>query len=48
VADDKKVIATYNLLQDDIETTTEWWQDTAVVKELDSRYNSWKTGKEKA
>ncbi len=47
VADEKKVIAIYNLLQDDIETTAEWWQNASIVKELDSRYNSWKSGKEK-
>lgn len=48
VADDKKVKAIYNLLQEDIETTADWWKDVSVLKELDSRYNNWKTGKEKA
>ena len=47
VADEKKVVAIYNLLHEDIETTVEWWQDASVVKELDSRYNSWKSGKQK-
>jgi hypothetical protein len=48
VADDKKVKAIYNLLQEDIEEAVEWWQDISVIQELDSRYNNWKSGKEKA
>jgi len=48
VADEKKVKAIYNLLQEDIEETTAWWKDAAVVKDFDNRYNNWKAGKEKA
>lgn len=48
VADEKKVKAIYNLLQEDIEETTAWWKDAAVVKDFDNRYNSWKAGTEKA
>jgi len=36
------------LLQEDIEETTAWWKDAAVVKDFDNRYNNWKAGKEKA
>lgn len=37
VADDKKLHAIYNLLENDIEQTAEWWKDKQFIKELDSR-----------
>lgn len=48
VADDKKIDAIYSLLENEITETNEWWQDIGVVAELDQRYKSWKTGKNKA
>ncbi len=47
VADDKKIKAIYSLLENDIEETNEWWQDKALVSNLDKRYQEWKAGKEK-
>lgn len=40
VADEKKLKAIYNLLEDEIEETAEWWKDAAVVKEFDKRYDN--------
>lgn len=34
VADDKKLYAIYNLLENEIEQTNEWWKDKAFVAEL--------------
>jgi hypothetical protein len=48
VADDKKIDAIYNLLENEITETNEWWQDIEVVAELDQRYKSWKKGKSKS
>lgn len=47
VADDKKVKAIYMILEDEITEKAEWWNDKAFMKELDNRYKSWETGKEK-
>jgi hypothetical protein len=47
VADTKKLHAIYNLLEDDIEQTNEWWKDKQVVKELDTRYNALEDGTDK-
>ena len=47
VADDKKVKAIYMMLEDEITEKAEWWKDKEFMKELDSRYNAWVTGKEK-
>ena len=47
VADDKKVKAIYMMLEDEITEKAEWWKDKGFMKELDSRYNAWVTGKEK-
>jgi len=43
VADEKKINAIYNLLENEIEETNEWWQDKDVVTELDKRYKNWQT-----
>jgi hypothetical protein len=44
VADDKKLHAIYNLLQNDIDKTQEWWKDKAFTTELDHRYQSLEKG----
>jgi len=46
VADDKKLHAIYNLLENEIEQTTEWWKDKGFVKELDRRFAEMESGKE--
>ena len=33
VADDKKIKAIYTILEDEITTETEWWNDNVFVKE---------------
>jgi hypothetical protein len=48
IADEKKLKAIYNLLENEIEDAGEWWQDKNFVKELDNRYEKWLKGKEKA
>jgi hypothetical protein len=40
VADDKKLYAIYNLLEDEIEQTNEWWKDKKFINELDRRYHA--------
>ena len=40
-ADDKKVAAIYNLLEDQIEEYTDWHKDKIFVAELDARVNNW-------
>ena len=47
VADDKKLHAIYNLLENEIEETMEWWKDKAFVAELDQRYEALESGKDK-
>ncbi|HZE83101.1 MAG TPA: hypothetical protein VE035_02285 [Puia sp.] len=47
VADDKKLSAIYNLLENEIEETNEWWKDKAFVAELDSRYEALESGVDK-
>ncbi|MDQ6756106.1 MAG: addiction module protein [Bacteroidota bacterium] len=47
VADDKKLKAIYNLLENDIEQTNEWWKDKQFIQELDSRYNALENGSDK-
>ena len=47
VADDKKLKAIYNLLEDDIEATNEWWKDKQLVAEMDARYDALVSGKDK-
>ena len=34
VADDKKLMAIYTMLEDTITEDLEWWRDNAVVEEL--------------
>ncbi len=47
VADDKKLNAIYNLLENEIEQTNEWWKDKLVTLELDSRYQALENGSDK-
>jgi hypothetical protein len=47
VADDKKLYAIYNLLENEIEETNEWWKDKQFVEELDRRYQALETGVDK-
>ena len=47
IADDKKVKDIYMMLEDDITEENKWWQNHVFTKELDRRYSTWKTGKEK-
>ena len=47
VADDKKVHAIYNLLENEIEETRKWWKDKQFIKELDSRYQALESGVDK-
>ncbi len=47
VADDKRLNAIYNLLENEIEQTNEWWKDKKFTKELDSRYQALENGSDK-
>ena len=47
VADDKKLYAIYNLLENEIEQTNEWWKDKKFTTELDERYEALETGTDK-
>ncbi|MDQ6609557.1 MAG: hypothetical protein M3Y85_07030 [Bacteroidota bacterium] len=47
LADDKKLHAIYNLLENEIDRTAEWWKDKGFIKELDARYASLEDGTDK-
>ncbi len=47
VADDKKLNAIYNLLENEIEQTKEWWEDKKFTKVLDNRYQALENGSDK-
>ena len=47
VADDKKLNAIYNLLENEIEQTNEWWKDKQITQELESRYQALENGSDK-
>jgi hypothetical protein len=47
VADDKKLHAIYNLLENEITNTSEWWKNKQFVAELDSRYSAMEKGADK-
>ncbi len=47
VADEKKLHAIYNLLEDDINITNKWWKNNAFVKELDDRSKALENGTDK-
>lgn len=46
VADDKKLLAIYNLLENEIEETNEWWENRSFIEELDNRYKAMESGKD--
>ena len=47
VADDKKLNAIYNLLENEIEQTNEWWKDKQFTTDLDKRYQALENGADK-
>lgn len=47
VADDKKLHAIFDLLENEIEETKEWWKDKQFTEELDKRYEALETGVDK-
>jgi hypothetical protein len=47
VANDKKLQAIYNLLENEIEHTAEWWKNKAFTTELDRRYTALEKGTDK-
>lgn len=47
IADDKKVKAIYRMLENNITVENKWWQDHVFTKELDRRYSTRETDKEK-
>ena len=47
VADDKKLNAIYNLLENEIEQTNEWWKDKQFTQEIDSRFQGLESGSDK-
>lgn len=47
VADDKRLNAIYNLLENDINETNEWWKDKLFVAELDRRFEALEAGTDK-
>ena len=47
VADDKKVKAIYTMLESEITTEVKWWNNHGFIKELEGRFQNWKTGKSK-
>ncbi len=47
VADDKKLNAIYNLLENEIEQTNEWWINNKFTEELDRRYHALEDGSDK-
>jgi hypothetical protein len=47
LANDKKLHAIYNLLEDEIVEMNEWWKDKQFIEELDSRLKDLETGKDK-
>ncbi len=47
VADNKKLNAIYNLLEDEIEQTNEWGKDKQTIKELGNRFQALENGADK-
>ncbi|MHA4811111.1 hypothetical protein ACX0G9_23585 [Flavitalea flava] len=47
VANDKKTSWIYNLLENEVEESNEWWKDKAFVDELDHRHEALETGTDK-
>lgn len=47
VADDKKLNAIYDLLENEIEHANEWWKDKVFTAELDRRFEALEAGTDK-
>ena len=47
VADDKKIKAIYTILEHDMELALPWYEQKAVVDQLNAEFNDWKDGKTK-
>ena len=47
VADEKKINAIYDLLENEIEQTVKWWADKEFLAELDRRNKALDDGKDK-
>ena len=47
IANDKKLLAIYNLLEDEIVDVSEWWKNKKIVEDFDNRYNAMETGEDK-
>ena len=47
IADNKKLHAIYNLLENEIEVKTEWWKDEQFLDELDRRHEALQSGADK-
>jgi len=47
VADEKKLHAIFNLLEDEIAVTKEWWKDKQFASEIDRRYEALENGTDK-
>ena len=46
-ADDKKLYAIYNLLENEIVQSNEWWKDELITSELERRYEDLESGADK-
>jgi hypothetical protein len=47
IADEKKLHAIYDLLENEIEETEQWWKDKQLVKAFDARYEALESDKDK-
>ena len=47
VADNKKLNAIYQLLENEIDQTKQWWDDKVFTAELNRRFNSLENGTDK-
>ena len=47
IADTKKLHAIFNLLENEIEETTEWWKNKEFIDDLDNRYEALEIGSDK-
>ncbi|GAA0543780.1 addiction module protein [Chitinophaga japonensis] len=47
VADEKKVKAIFTMVEDEVNKVNNWWEDEAVVNELEKRSEALKSGKDK-
>jgi len=47
IADEKKLVAMYHLLESDAEKHIEWWKDEQLLTEFDRRSKALETGEDK-